>query len=496
MTQTTNFLAFDLGAESGRAVIGRFDGDRLGLEEVHRFPNGPVRVLDSLHWDVLRLWSEIKTGLRKAGETAIGDLTSVGLDTWGVDFGLLGADDALLSNPYHYRDSRTNGMMEEAFRRVPRAEIFERTGIQFIQLNSLYQLLAMARTSSPTLAAAKTFLNMPDLFNFWLTGRKASEFTIATTTQCYDPRADDWARNMLEELGIPGAIFGDIVAPGTVLGTLRPSVMDETGCKPIAVVAPATHDTGAAVAAVPAVGEDYIYLSSGTWSLMGIEVTEPVISEQSLAYNFTNEGGVEGTFRLLKNIMGLWPVQECRREWRRAGQGYSYDDLTRMAAEAPPFGPIVVLGDARFLPPGDMCKRIQGLCLETDQAVPQTKGEILRCALESLALEYRWVAEHLDALAGRRLGTVHIIGGGSQNQLLNQFTADATGRTVVAGPVEATAIGNVLVQALGLGHIGSLAEAREVVRRSFELRTFEPGDAAAWDGAYQRYAEMREAAGV
>jgi rhamnulokinase len=492
MTRTINLLAFDLGAESGRAVVGRLGDDRLQLEEVHRFPNGPVRVLDSLHWDVLRLWSEIVRGLARAAERCDDGLVSVGLDTWGVDFGLLAADDTLLGSPYHYRDSRTNGMMSEAFRRVPRAEIFECTGIQFMQLNSLYQLLAMAVADAPALAAAETFLNMPDLFNFWLTGRKANEFTIATTSQCYDPRADDWAGEMLEKLGIPAHIFGPtIVPPGTVLGPLRPSVCEEVGCQAVSVVAPATHDTGSAVAAVPATGEDYIYISSGTWSLMGVEVKEPVITAQSLAYNFTNEGGVNDTFRLLKNIMGLWLVQECRREWARAGEPYSYDELTRMAADAPAFGPLVAPDDVRFLAPGPMCERIQAFCRDTGQDAPRTKGQVVRCALESLALEYRWVAECLDELVGRRLPTVHIIGGGSQNRLLNQFTADATGRAVVAGPVEATAIGNILVQALALGQLSSLAEGRDLVRRSFDVETFEPAETAAWGEAYERYLKMK-----
>jgi rhamnulokinase len=355
----------------------------------------------------------------------------------------------------------------------------------------------MAVAHAPALEAARTFLNMPDLFNFWLTGVKANEFTIATTSQCYDPRAGNWAVEMLRQLGIPDRIFGPtIVPPGTVLGPLRPAVCSdalirEAGCRSVSVVAPATHDTGSAVAAVPAAGRDYIYLSSGTWSLMGVEVDEPVISEGSLAYNFTNEGGVDGTFRLLKNIMGLWLVQECRREWAREGDAYSYDELTQMAAEAPAFGPLVSPDDVRFLAPGPMCERIQGFCHDSGQAVPETRGAIVRCALESLALEYRWVAERLDELVGRRLAAVHIIGGGSQNRLLNQFTADATGRAVVAGPVEATAIGNILVQALALGHISSLAEGRAIVRSSFDVETFEPADTAAWDGAYERYLKIK-----
>jgi rhamnulokinase len=496
----TKFLAFDLGAESGRAVVGHLDDKKLRLEEIHRFGNGPVQVLDSLHWDVLRLWTDIKHGLGLAAQAYGGDLSSVGLDTWGVDFGLLAADDTLLGNPYHYRDRRTDGLMEAAFDIVPRAEIYERTGIQFMQLNSLYQLLAMAQADAPALGAARTFLNMPDLFNFWLSGCKANEFTIATTSQCYDPRAGDWARDMLETLGIPSRIFdgGDsgLVPPGTVLGRLHRSVCDEAGLPAgspaLPVVASAGHDTASAVAAVPVTSAEYIYLSSGTWSLMGVESKKPIITASSLAYDFTNEGGVNGTFRFLKNIMGLWLVQECRREWARASEPLAYDDLTRMAAAAPAFGSLVALSDSRFLPPGDMPARIQAFCRQTGQSVPETRGEIVRCALESLALEYRWVAERLDEMIGRRLPVIHIFGGGSRNKLLNQFAADATGRTVIAGPVEATAIGNVLVQAIALGHIADLAEGRALVRRCFEVEVFEPNDTAAWDEAYERYLGLRK----
>jgi rhamnulokinase len=471
--------------------VGHLDGDRLRLEEIHRFPNGPVQVLDSLHWDVLRLWSDIKHGLGLAANAHGGDLVSIGLDTWGVDFGLLAADDTVLSNPYHYRDSRTDGMLEEAFKIVPRAEIYEQTGIQFMQLNSLYQLLAMAQADAPALSTANTLLFMPDLFNFWLSGRKANEFTIVSTSQCYDPHNGEWAWDLLDRMGIPKHIFGEIVPPGTVLAPLRASVADETNSGPIPVVASAAHDTASAVAAVPTASDDFIYLSSGTWSLMGVEATEPIINEQSLAYDFTNEGGVNGTFRFLKNIMGLWLVQECRRDWGRAVQTYSYDELTQMAAEAPAFGPLVSLSDSRFLAPGDMPARIQAYCQETGQSVPQSRGEITRCALESLALEYRWVAERLDEIVGRQLPTIHIFGGGSQNRLLNQFAADATGRSVVAGPVEATAIGNILVQALALGHITNLAEGRALVRRSFRVESYEPADGAGWDQAYEKYLQLK-----
>ncbi|MEN8097922.1 MAG: rhamnulokinase family protein, partial [Chloroflexota bacterium] len=451
---TSKLIAVDLGAESGRVVVGHLDQDQLRLEEIHRFANGPVRVLESLQWDILRLWSEIKHGLSKTATAYGSSLAGVGLDTWGVDFGLLAADDTLLGNPYHYRDSRTDKMMEAAFDIVPREEIFERTGIQFMQLNSLYQLLAMVKADAPELCAAKTFLNMPDLFHFWLSGRKANEFSIATTSQCYDPRAGDWAREMLDTLDIPSHIFGDIVPPGTILDRMRPAVAEETGCPPIPVIAPGSHDTASAVAAVPTLHEDYVYLSSGTWSLIGVEVSEPVINQQTLEANLTNEGGVNGTFRLLKNIMGLWLVQECRREWSRSGHMFSYDELTEMAATAPPFGPLVNPSDPCFLAPGDMPARIQAYCRDSGQSAPESRGEIVRCALESLALEYRRVTENLSQLVGKPLRTIHIVGGGSKNKLLDQFTANATGRTVVAGPVEATAIGNILSQAVALGQIG------------------------------------------
>ncbi|HQE93584.1 MAG TPA: rhamnulokinase [Anaerolineae bacterium] len=490
------FLAVDLGAESGRVVAGMFDGERIALEEVHRFSNGPVNVRGHLHWDVLRLWSDIKIGLAQAAHLYGNRVAGVGLDTWGVDFALLDANDELLGNPYHYRDARTEGMMERAFEKVTREAIFAATGIQFMPLNTLIQLVAMVEARSPALDVAQTLLMMPDLLNFWLTGVKTNEFSDATTSQCYNPRAGTWAYELLEQLDIPTRIFRSgiedrIVPPGTVLGPLLPSVSEETGLDAVPVIAPATHDTGSAVAAVPMDPDNALYLSSGTWSLMGVESTAPIINADMLTYNLTNEGGVNGTFRLLKNIMGLWLVQECRREWQRAGEDYDYDEMVKMAAAAPAFGPLIYPGADRFLAPGDMTPRIQAFCRETGQAVPQTHGAVLRCVLESLALEYRWVAEKLDALTGKRLGTIHIIGGGSKNELLDQLTADATGRTVVAGPVEATALGNVLVQAVALGHIDSIAQGREVVARSFALKTFMPHDPAAWDEAYRRYLKLR-----
>lgn len=490
---TPSFLAFDLGAESGRAVVGQFDDQGiLRMQEVHRFTNGPIQVIDSLHWDVLHLWNEIQIGLDKAAHAYPGQLNSIGLDTWGVDFGLLAKDDSLLGNPYHYRDSRTDGMMERAYARVPRAEIYHQTGIQFLQLNTLYQLLAMVESKSPLLEVADSLLMMPDLFNFWLSGQKATEFTNATTSQCYGAQNSGWAVDLLKKLAIPTHFFKEVIRPGTVLDTVRPMIAEQTGCGRISVVAPVTHDTGSAVAAVPAENPDYIYLSSGTWSLMGLEIKQPIITPDSLTADFTNEGGVEGTYRFLKNITGLWLVQECRRHWEKEGTRYSYDELTQMAADSPAFGPLVVSSDNRFLSPGDMPARIQTYCQQTHQEVPQSKGAIIRCALESLALEYRSVAENLDRLIGHKVPVIHIIGGGSRNKLLNQFTADSTDRKVVAGPVEATAIGNLMVQAIATGYLSSLAEGRALIRKSFDLTYFEPGGRKGWEEAYSRYMGLKK----
>jgi rhamnulokinase len=489
-----SFLAFDLGAASGRAMLGTHKDDQIVVEEIHRFANGAVNLPSGLHWDILQMWTEIQRGLGKAVDKAGSGLQSVGLDTWGVDYALLAADDSLLGNPYHYRDGRTDGILERAFRRVPREEIYRRTGVQLMQINSLFQLLAMRERSASLLDAADRFLNIPDLFNFWLSGKKVSEFTIVTTTQCYNPYERTWDRWLLKQMDIPASLFGEIVSPGTVLGPLRPAVCEETGAPPLTVIASAGHDTACAVAAVPATQPDFIYISSGTWSLVGVEIETPIINQASMAADMTNEGGVGGTFRFLKNVMGLWLLQECRREWQRTGETLSYDDLTRMAAEAPAFGPLVLPNDPRFLAPGDMAARIQQFCRETGQPVPESRGEIVRTVLESLALEYRVVTDRLAALQGKPLPVIHIIGGGSQNKLLNQFAADATGRQVIAGPVEATAIGNVLVQMMALGRIRSAGEGRELVRRSFVLETFEPANSDAWEATCQRYQRLKQQA--
>ncbi len=490
MATSHSYLAIDLGAESGRAMLASFDDDQIFLKEVHRFANGPVRLNDGIHWDVLRLWSEIKAGIAVAAGGGV-KLDSLGLDTWGVDFALLDKSGALLSTPFHYRDERTDGMMDEAFARMPRAEIFANTGIQFLPINTLYQLLAMVLQKSPVLEIAETFLTIPDLFDYWLSGRITNEFTNATTTQCFDPHKRDWAIPVLGALGIPSRIFGPIIDSGTPIGALRPSIAEETGANGVQIVVPACHDTGSAVVAVPAHNQDFAWISSGTWSIMGAEVREPCVNEKVLAYNLTNEGGACGTWRLSKNIMGLWLVQECRRTWTQQGEGLSYDTLTRLASEARPFLAVIDPDRSEFFHPGDMPQRIRKYCEDTGQDVPKTKGEVVRVALESIALKYRWVLERLEELAGKQFAPLHIIGGGSKNRLLNQFTADATNRVVFTGPVEATAIGNVLMQAIGLGHIGSLTDARTVVRTSFPVEEYHPTHREGWEQAYRRLLKLR-----
>ena len=490
MSGEVKLLAFDLGAESGRAVLGRLNGDKLCLEDVHRFKNGGVMAGDRLYWDVLRLFDEMKEGLRMAIQTHGKDIASAGVDAWGVDFGLLGPDDVLLDNPVSHRDARTDGMFAEAWKIVPRAEIYEQTGIQFLQLNTLYQMLAISRTNRWMLDSARTMLMMPDLFNFWFTGVKANEFTEATTTQFYNPRTESWATDLLAEFDIPTQFLQEVVPPGAVLGKLRPSIIEQTGASETRLVAPASHDTGSAVAAVPASGRSHAYISSGTWSLMGIESTEPIINEKALEFNLTNEGGAAGTYRVLRNIMGLWLVQESRRTWALDGREFNYSQLMEMAASSESFRSIVDPDDASFLKPGDMPARIREYCSKTGQPIPETEGAIVRTALDSLALKYRWVLERLEVLAGKRLTPIHIVGGGSQNTLLCQLTANVTGKPVVAGPIEATAIGNILVQAMGLGYVGSIEQAREIVRKSFEVVTYNPADDPCTEEAYAKFQSL------
>ncbi|MCC7492753.1 MAG: rhamnulokinase [Fimbriimonadaceae bacterium] len=492
MAAVKTFMAFDLGAESGRGILGRFDGRRLDLEVVHRFANPTVKLLGTLHWDTPRQFSELVEALRICAREHTTDLAGIGVDTWGVDFGLFGRDGSLLGLPVHYRDARTDGMLDAAFAALGRERIFERTGIQFMQLNTLYQLLALQRQGAPALEVAERLLFMPDIMNYWFSGVQTSEVSIASTSQCWDPRARDWCRDLLDDLQIPSRIVPPVVEPGTVIGALTAELQADTGLGAVPVIAPACHDTGSAVAAVPAIGNRHAYLSSGTWSLMGLESPTPLISPQTLALNFTNEGGVCGTVRFLKNIMGLWLVQQTRAALARAGQDRDYATLTAEAAAAPAFGPLVDPDSPLFLNPPDMPAAIATFCQQTGQRPPESVGATVRCCLESLALKYRWVVERLEEVRGSRLEQLNIVGGGTQNKLLSQLTADATGRPVVAGPVEATATGNLLLQALAIGELGSLDEVRAVVRASFELETFTPNTATAgaWDGAWERFQKL------
>jgi rhamnulokinase len=465
---TRRFLAIDLGAESGRAMLGTLADGRLTLEELHRFPNTPVRLPTGLYWDTLRLFHEIRHALGVCGRERGLQLDGIGIDTWGVDFALLGRDGALVDNPRHYRDPRTNGMLERTFSLVPREKIFRETGIQFMQLNTLYQLHAMKLCAAPALASASTLLFMPDLFNYWLTGNARAELTIASTSQFYNPARKQWATDLLDRLGLPASILPEIVAPGTMLGTLLPEVAESCGLsKNTPVYATACHDTASAVAAVPGEGSDWCYISSGTWSLMGVEADAPVMNETSLALNFTNEMGAGGKVRLLKNIAGMWLLQECRRHWAQQGRDYSYADLMEMAANAPSCGAII--DPDAFLEPGGMPEQIAEYCRRTEQPIPDQPGAMCRCVLESLAATYRSVLEKIETLTGSRINRIHIVGGGSRNTLLNGLAEEATGRRVIAGPVEATAAGNVLVQAIGAGVVADLQEARSIVRRSFEF---------------------------
>jgi rhamnulokinase len=479
------YAAVDLGAESGRVVVGQLAGKQLSLREVHRFKSTPVWVNGHLHWDALRLYDEVQNGLTAAVKSG-GELRSLGVDTWGVDFGLLDRTGTLLGNPYHYRDHRTDGVVEALFKVVPAEQVFGATGTQIMQINSLYQLYAMVQQRSPVLEVADRYLMMPDLFHYWLCGEKVVEYSIASTSQCYDVARKAWATALMERLGIPTRIFPQVVQPGTRLGGLLPSVAERIGRQGVQVVAPACHDTASAVAAVPTRTARFAYISSGTWSLMGAVSPQPVMGETVRALGFTNEGGVAGSVRLLRNIVGLWLVQECRRTWARAGEELGYDALAAMATSARPFQAVIDPNDQCFNTPEDMPRAIQEYCARTGQAPPTAKGDLLRVILESLAWEYRRNLHDLERLLGHKLEALHIVGGGSQNQLLCQLAADATGLPVLAGPVEATAIGNLLAQLIAAGACASWEEAREIVRATFPLTTYQPSNTAAWDEASPR----------
>ncbi|MDK3160583.1 rhamnulokinase family protein [Kamptonema cortianum] len=469
-------IAVDLGADSGRVMKVRFDGERFHQEDVHRFPNIPVNAGGTLYWDVLRLWHEIAFGIEKASSGA----RSIGVDAWGVDFALLDRQGRLVANPVHYRDQRTEGMAEWVYQRIPKRELFERTGLQFMILNTVYQLASLVRDQSPWLESAHSYLAFPDLINYWLTGEKACEYTHATTTQVYNPRKGEWDWQTLDDLGIPSSWFGRIIQPGTRLGAYNG----------IPVIVPASHDTASAVVGVPTTGTDYAYLSSGTWSLIGLELPTPVINDAVFEANITNEGGVDGTFRFLKNVVGMWLAQQSRYTWRAQGSEYSYDDLTQAAAQAEPFRSLIDPDDLLFLAPGDIPSRIREFCARTHQPIPESVGQVMRTIYESLALKYRFFLDKMADLSGHTVNRLHIIGGGSQNRLLCQMTADAIKRQVVAGPAEATALGNAVVQYIALGEIGSIAQARELLSRTTDTVVYEPKHSAAWDDAFGRFEKL------
>jgi rhamnulokinase len=484
MSETTNFLAVDIGASSGRVILGRWDGERFALDELHRFPNGPVEEGGHLHWDAEGLWREIQTGIAACAARTAEPLAGIGVDTWAVDYGLLDAGGRLLGKPYHYRDRRTEGLPAWVDARIPPAELYALTGIQRLPLNTLYQLAAAARAGDEQLARAATLLLMPDLFHYWLTGRKVAEYTNATTTMFLEAREHRWATDLLERLAIPGHILPPLVEPGTVLGPVLPELRAALGLRhDVPVIAVGTHDTASAVAAVPGLDETSAYISSGTWSLVGVELPAPVLSAEAQRLNFTNEGGVGGTIRLLKNVGGLWLLQECQRRWQEEGRAYSWPELVTLAQAATPLRSLIDPDAPEFMAVGDMPATIRAYCRRTYQPEPESAGAVVRCCLESLALKYRWVVEALERLTGRQIELVRVVGGGSQNALLCQLTADACKRPVVAGPAEGTALGNLIVQAIATGHLTDLAAGRRAVRASVKQTIYTPGDSGDWDAA-------------
>ena len=489
--KTLNLLGFDFGASSGRAMLGTFDGEKIEIREIHRFTNDPVMLCGCFVWDVPRLVYEMKQALLKLGRAGT-RVDAIGIDTWGVDYGMLDKNGRLLGLPVHYRDDRTVGMREKVREVIPDAELFARTGLAYNQFNTLYQLYAMKLEGDPTLDIAHDMLFMPDLLAYLLTGSKGTEYTIASTSELLNPFTRDWDLALFERLGLPTGFLGEVKLPGTVRGRLLPDIAKECGVEQIPVIAVGGHDTASAVLAVPAREKDYAFLSSGTWSLLGAELPKPLCEPGVMKANYTNEGCVDGSIRLLKNIMGLWIIQECKREWDRRSDAVDFAGLVKLAMDAPAFKAIIDVDDECFLAPGDMPARIQAYCEKTGQAVPKGRGEISRVIYESLALKYRWALERLEAdMLRHPVEVLHIVGGGSKNALLNQFTAEAIRRPVITGPDEGTVIGNLLMQAMALGAIGDIPALRRVVEASFPTRTFLPEtDGAAWNAAYARYLEL------
>lgn len=482
----STMAAVDLGAQSGRVAVGRFDGERLDVTEVHRFANEPVQLRGTLHWDILGLYREVLAGLRAAAAEG-GRIDSIGVDSWAVDFGLLDRRGRLIGNPVHYRDQRRAAALKPVLARVPARELYERTGIQILPINTVYELAAMAAEGDPALEQAETLLMIPDLLHYWLAGARVGEWTNATSTQCLDARSGGWTDDLLDRLGIPSRMLPEVVDPGTRLG---PLAADVAGIGTPAVVAVGTHDTASAVAAVPFRSASSAYISAGTWSLVGVELGEPLITDESFAANLTNEGGVGGTFRLLRNVTGLWLLHECRRTWANAGQKHTFDELVALAEGAPALRSLIDPDDPSFASPGDMPARIRAFCAATGQPQPEDAAAITRCVFESLALKHAQAVDVLGAVTGVPPTEIHIVGGGARNGLLCRWTAAAAGLPVLAGPEEATLVGNLLVQAIALGEIGSVAEAREVVRRSFAPAVHEPEISSAWQEARHRLAEL------
>lgn len=483
-------LAIDLGASSGRGIVGSFNGEKLTLRENHRFSNDPAILNGRMYWDILRIYQEIKQSISKT--VLEGDnVTSIGIDTWGVDYALLDEAGRMLSNPVHYRDTRTEGVQEKVSAVIPAEELYGATGIQTLNFNTVYQLYTDLCEDPEIFKRAKRMLNIPDLLNYFLTGVMANEYTVLSTGGYLDAKKRDFAWEFLDRLGIPRSLFGKIVQPGNVVGSILPQVQGEVGKIDAKVLNVASHDTASAVLAVPTCEEDFIYISSGTWSLMGTELKDPLINDQSRAMNFANEGGVMNTIRFLKNIMGLWIIQESRRQWKREGQDYSFAQMEAWAKESRPFRSFVDVDDPSFATPGNMPERIRAFCRRTGQPVPETVGEVVRCIYESLALKYRSVVERIQTLMGRKAKVIHVVGGGTKDRFLSQMTADACGIPVAAGPEEATAIGNLMMQAIALGKVANVREARQIISASFEIKQYVPSlDRDLWDEAYGRYCAL------
>lgn len=478
-------LAFDFGASSGRAILAEREGDRIVMEEVHRFSNDPVVIGKTMYWDTLRQFFEIKQGILKAKQT--GGFESVGIDTWGVDFGLLDEHGALLESAVHYRDDRTLGMQDEVFKAIPKEELYNLTGNQFENFNTVFQLYSLVKKRPWLLEKTKTLLLTPDLFNYFLTGEKRAEYTMATTTQLMDAKNRSWSDRILDALSIPKEIFPEIVPSGTTVGEISEEICSELGIKPAKVIAVASHDTQSAVVAVPTEEEDFLFISCGTWSLFGTELKRPVIGKESFEFNVSNEGGYGNTFTFLKNIIGLWLAQESRRQWMREGREYSFGELEQMAQRAEPFLSFIDPDSPEFNATGDIPARIRAFCERTGQKVPETIGDIMCCINQSLALKYRYTMEQIEACTGKCFSMINMIGGGIQSRLLCQMTASASGRKVLAGPVEATALGNIAVQLIALGEIKDVAEARRIVANSEQTYEYLPEEQEKWDAAYERF---------